>query len=1062
MIGEVVDALRGVVDTSNTPRPTMNFVTPRTTTTPAYTFPAPPIIPYYTPWAPPNNGYAQHQRVSDAPSNISATSAFPYQIDISHTILELNIVNESIRNTTNLTTLWLLERHKYALESEPVMMTTRPPVTISLSPGQRIMTPQDAIVNSQPLSYADTKLFLSPLDSGKSIKAPNDMQVPEQPLTQVPTHNAVNVSLLAPMKDDTAEGAMHDEERGSNTSFSSTHSSGSSYVANTVPHPLGQRPQGDEDEVHTEIHSDTSSNSTSKISAHSHEHSLHKPSSGNSLKLDRRPARQLFLNSDDESDNDLDRPNPLSSTRVGANLMPGMLQLREEITASAVTTSQHALATQALDTASTTLSSNPKPQVSNTFSTPQAFAVHPQTFTQDSTVLATPVLAQGNTFTVPQGTAVTAQALNTASTALAVVPPPLCNAFTAPQAATVNSQVLTQAPTTLTTQALPQGQVITAPQATNINTQDLAQSSTALTSSVLPQGNALVALQAATVNSQVLTQAPTTLAAQALPQGQQITAPHDVAINTQALAQAPTALATPVLAQGNAFIVPQGTAVTAQVLNTASTAPAVAPLPLGNTFTAPQGAVLNASALNTVSTALTLAPPPEAGQQVAVSVMPTGVQQLIVEIAPTSFDSRQQYTDKKDASDKESLQYTSLESLSADQIYSPSDDLSSVVEDVLLNPKTAADLSDEILRRIDQVRAMSHISGMSESSSRSLRTQIVTAQAAHSMASLATLKIPSDAALNGTENILRQRLDNDRESLLRTEFVQGSAIGISAGDDPNTLVPLGIWIKGLGSKSVQEARRDIRAFDNTQNGAILGFDTNIRDNLLIGLAYTYALSNTSLASSLGDGARDKQKTKLHIAALYGRYKASPTITVSGSLKYGKAFIEAKHLDSNAVKTNGEILRANLDVSYTKQLMSDISLVPRAGIAFDFLKLKGFGANVGLKNNRISGNRGRRTSGMLDLSLKKAIQGRNLRLIPEVHLGMDYILSHKNSSSVVTTNAHPDPVTITGDRVLRSTYNIGTSLNVTKSGAVEFGIGYDYSFRPGFKHHSGYVKGAIGF
>ncbi|MES2215340.1 MAG: hypothetical protein V4485_04945, partial [Pseudomonadota bacterium] len=58
-------------------------------------------------------------------------------------------------------------------------------------------------------------------------------------------------------------------------------------------------------------------------------------------------------------------------------------------------------------------------------------------------------------------------------------------------------------------------------------------------------------------------------------------------------------------------------------------------------------------------------------------------------------------------------------------------------------------------------------------------------------------------------------------------------------------------------------------------------------------------------------------------------------------------------------------------------------------------------------------------------------------------------------SLVTTSTNPDPVIIKGNKPLKNTYNLGISTSFSKYSYIELGLGYDYSFRPGFKNHSGY-------
>ena len=314
-----------------------------------------------------------------------------------------------------------------------------------------------------------------------------------------------------------------------------------------------------------------------------------------------------------------------------------------------------------------------------------------------------------------------------------------------------------------------------------------------------------------------------------------------------------------------------------------------------------------------------------------------------------------------------------------------------------------------------------------------------------------------------------------------TRYGYDANSGISAGSESS--IPMGVWIKTLYGKSKQEARGSITPFKNVQRGMVFGFDAEVKDNLILGTVYTYAISNTNLNSG-------KDKQRLHIGAIYGQYTLSPEFAVHGSVKYGKATINSKYMtnsnnssNSNSSNSNnsnsnnsnnsnninfntkGDILRSDIGLNYKKTFENGLILMPKIGATLDIFKMNGFTIVNGTTSSSITGRNGRRYAANISTSIKKTITANEIHITPELTLGLDHTLLMKNGFALVSTSSQTGTITQDNGRGTnppKNTYNIGTSIHATKSGAIQLGIGYDYSFRPGFKNHSGHVSVSVRF
>jgi hypothetical protein len=139
------------------------------------------------------------------------------------------------------------------------------------------------------------------------------------------------------------------------------------------------------------------------------------------------------------------------------------------------------------------------------------------------------------------------------------------------------------------------------------------------------------------------------------------------------------------------------------------------------------------------------------------------------------------------------------------------------------------------------------------------------------------------------------------------------------------------------------------------------------------------------------------------------------------------------------------------------------IVPKTGITLDHFRVAGFQEKGDALNVNISAKKGHKITANFGLGLKKHVTVKSFDIIPGVHFNIDRILLGDNDSATITT-IEPNPRILTTKlpKEEKTTYMIGTVINMRRSESFDFGVGYDYSFRPNFYNHSGYVSLSIKF
>jgi outer membrane autotransporter protein len=278
---------------------------------------------------------------------------------------------------------------------------------------------------------------------------------------------------------------------------------------------------------------------------------------------------------------------------------------------------------------------------------------------------------------------------------------------------------------------------------------------------------------------------------------------------------------------------------------------------------------------------------------------------------------------------------------------------------------------------------------------------------------------------------------------LISDRIEGATVTTSTGQAAgDSFGRLGAWAKVFGAQAKQKHSQKHTGFKSNEAGATIGFDTELSDEITLGFAYSYVDGKVKVG-------RHRTKTKSHIGTVYSKAMLTDTIFSNVQLSGGKSNIKI-----GTAKTKANLLGTKLELGNNFDIGSSMFFVPTVGLRYDQIHTKAYARTSATKLNR--------TAGDLGIALKHVTTGENFTIVPEVHAKVLHTFSGKAKGGKIISVNHNAATAIPVKKTPKNTYVIGSSLNFVQTKTAEFGVGYDYSFRPKFKAHSGFVKARISF
>lgn len=286
-------------------------------------------------------------------------------------------------------------------------------------------------------------------------------------------------------------------------------------------------------------------------------------------------------------------------------------------------------------------------------------------------------------------------------------------------------------------------------------------------------------------------------------------------------------------------------------------------------------------------------------------------------------------------------------------------------------------------------------------------------------------------------------------------YLASNIKGFNSGDDE--AISYGAWVRGnLGNGNYKA--KDSTKFKNKFNGATIGFDGKITEDLTVGLAVNVSSSNlkpkaTSQNNNLGSNYNGV------IGSVYGSFVDGDAVAYNLNLEGGKVNSKALYNSTvngkNTIKFSGSVWKTSFDTSYYAQL-GQVVLVPSIGISYEkaeFNKTKHVNFNIGKTYvERLTLTPGIKVTKSIDLG--------GVQVIPAAYASTNY--SPLTESSKITVKSNNGFVLSEGAMpVVENSSNVGASITVA-SHNIEASLGYERIIQEKYQGQVGYVKLRINF
>jgi outer membrane autotransporter protein len=294
--------------------------------------------------------------------------------------------------------------------------------------------------------------------------------------------------------------------------------------------------------------------------------------------------------------------------------------------------------------------------------------------------------------------------------------------------------------------------------------------------------------------------------------------------------------------------------------------------------------------------------------------------------------------------------------------------------------------------------------------------------------------------------------------------------GLNAGD--GTANEERFWTQGFGSYAEQELRQKINGFTSATGGVAIGVDKRVQDNLLVGLAYSFA--HTDVDTSL---SQSNTKVASHQATLYGSFDIDQSVFQSdgvfldGQLSYAfNDYDSERYIEVGAVtrRADGDFdgmqVSTKFDLGKTIQLDEGFRLTPSAGIGYTHVSVDNYTeSNAGASSLKMN----EQDYDILNLNVNAKFattyQVEGSDFTPEVHFGYTYEAIHDKIITTSSFTGGGDSFKSTGFDTANSTGRAGAGFTYAgDTMPVDLTVTYDATVKADFVSHSGLIKGSWRF
>ena len=283
----------------------------------------------------------------------------------------------------------------------------------------------------------------------------------------------------------------------------------------------------------------------------------------------------------------------------------------------------------------------------------------------------------------------------------------------------------------------------------------------------------------------------------------------------------------------------------------------------------------------------------------------------------------------------------------------------------------------------------------------------------------------------------------------------GNFTGISSGEGiANTY---GVWAKGMFSKGSQKSFKNNSGYKFDQKGFTIGAD--IGDESMFGVAYSYLKGNVKNK----DNKSNKSDADTHAISLYGQFSITNEIFASGQTQFGFSQINKKRATGDlannvaTAKPKAKAMAGKIEIGYIFSDDQAIHIMPTLGVSYTNAQVNGYTEKGDGLNRTVGKRTSNRTSAIANISAKYIAKTGNMQIIPELHAGIDYAVSSKNTGTKVKIIDGIEPIVTPSEKLTKAFYIVGFGLQGIKSDKYEISAGYDMGFAKKFQSHTGTLK-----
>ncbi|WP_341750774.1 autotransporter domain-containing protein [Candidatus Tisiphia endosymbiont of Sialis lutaria] len=296
-------------------------------------------------------------------------------------------------------------------------------------------------------------------------------------------------------------------------------------------------------------------------------------------------------------------------------------------------------------------------------------------------------------------------------------------------------------------------------------------------------------------------------------------------------------------------------------------------------------------------------------------------------------------------------------------------------------------------------------------------------------------------------------------------------VPVASGDDDKVIL-YGVWGSPFYSIADQKMRKGVSGYKSKSAGGIVGFDSLINDNLLIGAAYSQI--NTKM-SHKDQKIGDKTSGNTNVFSIYGLYKFSANWFAEAIASYG--ITNVKNLkgrvlstDKIAVTTLGTAVAKYKSTSYSGQLLTGynyqpsekLTITPIIGLRYSqFMDADHVETGTVCQNLIVKNRLYNKFEGILGLRTATNIQLDQLLLIPELHGYVNYDFKGKSPIIEARLGGMNEPLQTKSVKSAKIFFTVGTSL-AAKHNMMEYSVAYNANIANKYIGHQGSLKVKVNF